>query len=146
LLKNNNKEKIIQSILAIILILVVILTFLNYNRGVPEQFRLYKIMDQGDYDTLLFIKTQQQGKVLAEPLLSAAIPVITNKTILASTYFNSNKMPDLLKFLTTEDCTIKAQIIKDNNIKYLILKQDFNCTNLNVSLIYQKSNRVYKIN
>jgi hypothetical protein len=144
IMKSEKKEIIIKSILSISLILIIILTFISYNR-VPEQFRLYEVMNKNNYDSLIFLKSQLPGKVLAEPLLSAAIPVVANKTILASTYFNSNKLPNLMKFLTTQDCNIKNQIIKDNKIKYIIQKQPLNCTNMNTTLIYNQTNLVYKI-
>lgn len=144
IMKNNNKERITKIFLTILIILIVFFTFAYYNK-VPEQFRVYQVMTSSDFPLLEYLSGLPEGKVLAEPLLSAAIPVVANKSILASTYFNSQKINQTQNFFTTNDCKIKNNIIKENKIIYIISPQEINCTNINLELLYKTKKYLYKI-
>ena len=144
IMKSQNKERIIKITLTVLMIIIIFFTFAYYN-NVPPQFKLYTVMGESDLPILEYLSVLPEGVVLAPPLLSAAIPTVANKQIVASTYFHGEKINQTQTFFTSQDCNTKKQILTNNKVRYIISPQEINCTNLNIEEIYKTTSYLYAV-
>ena len=144
--ENSDKtKKIIYHTLVIILItLVIILTFQSYYT-IPENIRLYEVLDKEGYETLEFLSTlpsQLDSKVIAPIDISPAVFPVSKKHPVATMFFYGDRI-EVEKFFESSACETKNNIIKKHNVNYILSKNQTNC---NWELIYNKNNNfIYRI-
>ena len=138
---NTQKKKILTFILIII---ILFLTFQSYYK-LPEKMQLYQNINQNNYESLQFLKTQPLNpntKVIAPALIATTIYPITNHQPLATTFFYGDRNL-LFQFFLSKDCNTKNQLIRKYNVSYVLTNQAINC---NWEIIYDKNNNViYKV-
>ena len=138
---NTQKKKILTFILIII---ILFLTFQSYYK-LPEKMQLYQNINQNNYESLQFLKTQPLNpntKVIAPALIATTIYPITNHQPLATTFFYGDRNL-LFQFFLSKDCNTKNQIIRKYNVSYVLTNQAINC---NWEIIYDKNNNmIYKV-
>ncbi len=142
-LKNKEKFKKAKTIL---IITIIILTFLFYF-SIPKNIKLYKVIDEDNYKALEFLKTKpnpENQKIMAPASISCAIFPITNYEPVGTIFFYGDRKATDKFFKTSTNCTSKNQIIKKQNVSYILSKEPINCS---WKLIYNKNNNtIYKIN
>jgi hypothetical protein len=139
-----DKQNLVKIITAILMVLVFLLTFQSYYQ-IPDNIKLYKAIDQNDYETLKFLETlpkSQSSKVMAPISISTAIfPVSLHEPV--GTIFFYGLKKDVDNFFKSNNCTEQNELIQKNNVNYVLSKQEINC---NWSIIYNKNeNIIYKI-
>ncbi len=136
-----NSKTIFKIISIILIILILLFTFKSYFITPPE-LKLYKTINNDNYQALKFLTDFPASKIITPPDISPAVFPVSGHTPLATIYFYGNQK-DNNKFFNSKDCNTKDQIIKKHNIKYVLSKQSINC---NWTLIYKnKNNFIYKI-
>ena len=131
-------ERIIKTIVGIFLILIIGLTFVQYNQ-VPKKIAIYEVLDNKEYNALKFLSNLPEGIILTDPLTASASYVISNKKPLASTYFNSDKLKQLNSFIYSKDCLTKSYILYENQVRYVMSLSEINC---GWNLIYNQSIKI----
>jgi len=125
----------------IFIVLIIILTFKSYY-SIPNNLELYKIIDDKDYQTLIFLKSQPQGKVLAETFISTAVYPVSQKSPVSSILFDSPQDKEKVEqFFKIDDCKLKWKLIQDIQPRYIISKEKINC---DFREIYSSGNYIYK--
>jgi len=140
--KIKSYKKTIFKIICIILIIIILsFTFKSYFI-IPSQIKLYKTINNNDYQTLKFLSDFPQSKIITPIDISPAVFPISKHKPLATIHFYGNQK-DNNKFFSSEKCKIKNKIIKKHKIKYVLSKKEINC---NWTLIYNENNNfIYKI-
>jgi len=134
------KPNILKKILiTIFFILIIYFTFRTYFY-IPDQVSLYKVIDNEDYNALLYLKTLSKGKVMATPEISTALYPISEQKPVATIVFYGNKGITQRFFLAK--CTEREKIIKKHKIDYILFKHELGC---NWSVIYDKNNYIYNV-
>ncbi len=139
-IENSKKKKI----LTIILILTII--FLSYKSyyQIPQQLQLYTIITEKDYEDLIYLKKFPSSTVLANSFISTAVYPVSQHYPIATIYFhNLKKREDLEIFFSTNDCSIKEQIILQNNVRFIITENEINCP-IELNLIKKENNYIYE--
>ena len=138
-IKNKNTFKVISTVL---IILILIFAFYSYY-SIPKQIKLYKTINQNNYDALIFLSSQQiLGKVISTPEISTAMYPVSKHPPLATLYFYGDRNI-LDRFFETDDCNTKNQIISENKVSYILSEKSIEC---NWEIIYNKKNNIiYKI-
>jgi len=143
-MKNKNKKTINKIISLILIISILFLTFNSYYQ-IPENIKLYKTIDNNNYQALQFLKDRPnptESKVMAPAEISTAIYPITKLEPVATLFFYGNRNQVEIFFRST-DCQTKNQIITNNQVSYVLSETSINC---NWEIIYNKNNNIiYKI-
>ena len=142
--KTNNSIKKLNKkiIITIVITIILIFTFKSY-LNTPKQIALYQLINENDYNALVFLSQYPRSNVLAKPEVSNTIYAISNHNPVTSIYFyNKEKREEIQNFFIT-DCKEKNKIITDNNIKYVLSKEKIDC---GWDLIYDEKRYIYKIN
>ena len=142
--KTNNSIKKLNKkiIITIVITIILIFTFKSY-LNTPKQIALYQLINENDYNALVFLSQYPRSNVLAKPEVSNTIYAISNHNPVTSIYFyNKEKREEIQNFFIT-DCKEKTKIITDNNIKYVLSKEKIDC---GWDLIYDEKRYIYKIN
>jgi hypothetical protein len=137
------KIKLLKKILAItIIILVIFFTFYSYFK-LPRQTALYRLIDDKDYEDLVFLKEQEKGKVLAEPFISTALfPVSGHKPVATLRFYNPENRKETESFFRLTNCNERQKTINKFKADYIISKTPINC---NYTLISDKNNYIYQL-
>jgi len=142
--EEKTKKTIFRTTITILIILILFLTFRSYYQ-IPENIKLYKTIDQNNYEALQFLKQQpnpKNSKVISTPKISTAIFPISNHQPLATLFFYGNRTI-LRNFQNAPNCNIKNQIINNNQVSYVLSEKPIDC---NWEIIYEKNNNIiYKI-
>jgi hypothetical protein len=159
--KLNNILK--KTIYFTLLIIVLFFTFSSYF-NIPKVVEVYHVIDNNDYQALLFLSNLPKSRVIALPLLSAAIYPISGHEPVATVYFYEKSViedergdfaffgdkkqltsyasrNELYAFFSLEDCKVKHQIFNMHRFKYILSKEKIDC---GWDLIYQKNNYIYQ--
>lgn len=132
-------EIITKLTFTIILLLTIFLSFYSYNK-IPTQFELYEVIDEKDYEDLLFIKNLPGNKIMADPFFSTAVFPISRKIPIATIRFYGNREISE-RFFFSNNCEEKTQILKEQKVSYIVSKEQINC---GWDLISSKNNFIYK--
>jgi len=135
-LKNRSFSKIIT---IIILAVIFFFTFASYYK-IPEQIRLYTVMDHQDYESLLFLKDKEKSTVMADPMISEALFPVAQQNPVATLAFYGNRK-DSEKFFGAQNCETRQELIDKYNAKYVLSKKPIDCR---WDLIYNKGNYIYQ--
>ncbi len=131
-----------KTISLILIIAILILTFQSYYK-IPENIRLYKTIDNNNYQALQFLSQFPPSKVMATAKISTAIFPITNKHKPVATLFFYGDRQQVENFFRSTDCQTKNQIITQNKVSYILSEKPINC---NWEIIYNKNNNIiYKV-
>lgn len=121
--------------------LILVFTFNSY-LSIPERIRLYEIINNDDYQTLLFLsKLPEKSVVLAKPGVSTAIYAIS-KHYPVGTYFFYGNRQDCERFFLLNNCASREYLLKKHKVKYVISDCEINC---GWELIYDRKNYVYRV-
>lgn len=152
-ISNLNNLKWLSNITVAILVIVVILSsFQSYydkpiitDENGSFDVNLYKVINENDYKTLLFLKDKPLAVVMAEPFISTASYPISGQWPVGTILFIDGRK-SVERFFDSKDCKIKKDIINNNEysnlIKYIISPQKIDC---GWDLIYNDSNYIYQI-
>ncbi len=138
---NIPKKNLTYKLIKIITIIFVLFFVFNFYFNIPESLRLYKTIDKNDYETLKFLSQFKSSKIMAPIDISTAMFPISNHQPVGTINFYGDK-EDIKTFFNSQDCKTKDNLIKKDNIKYIISKYPIEC---NYTLIYKENNFVYKI-
>tara|TARA_Y100000310_G_C20496114_1_gene721613 strand:- start:114 stop:926 length:813 start_codon:yes stop_codon:yes gene_type:complete len=164
LIKKVNAHNLIKKTLYfIVLIIIFFFTFSSYF-NIPKVVEIYNVIDNDDYQALLFLSNLPKSRVMALPLLSAAIYPISGHEPVATVYFYEKSViedergdfaffgdkkqltsyasrNELYAFFSLEDCKVKHQIFNMHRFKYILSKEKIDC---GWDLIYQENNYIYR--
>ncbi|MDP2925794.1 MAG: hypothetical protein Q8N99_05475, partial [Nanoarchaeota archaeon] len=131
-----------------IIILIVSLVFANY-LDIPKKTLLYKLIDEGDYDALLYLKDKPKAIVLASPAISMGVyPITGHDSVTGIFFYEKGNKEEVKKFFNNEtNCSERNFIINKHKPDYIISKYDLNCSWKAVynRTIGNKSDWVYEI-
>lgn len=147
LIKDQRYIKQIQSLFIVLFILVSLsLTFTNYY-NIPEQVDLYRVINQDDYQTLLFMRDLPKESVMALPFFSTALYPVSGHWPDGAIKFYGNR-DRVTNFFEAETCEEKQTIVdldkkkRRKKLIYLVSPIEMPC---GWELIYNKNNNyVYK--
>jgi len=140
-LDKETKKTIFNTIITILIILILLLTFISYYKT-PDNIKLYKTIDNNNYEAIQFLSSLPKSKIMAPALISTAIFPISNHQPVATTFFYGNRTI-VEQFFRSNTCQIKNQIIKENKVSYVLSENSINC---NWKIIYNKNNNlIYKV-
>lgn len=125
--------------LVVIFIIVIFFTFKSYWE-IPKQVDLYQVIDNNDYQAILFLSTLPKSVVMADPMVSVAMYPISRQEPVATLFFYGNRKIAKIFFLL-DDCKVKQQILNKYKIRYVLSKLEINC---DWDLIYDKENYIYE--
>lgn len=128
-----------KKFLSLIIILVVLFfTFYSYY-VLPKDTGLYKLIDNRDYDALVFLKSLNGGRVLSTPGISSALYAVSGKDPVGAIYFYGNRT-ESENFFKVNDCGEKNKILKRNKVSYVLSRSALNCT---YPVLYNQSDWIY---
>ena len=135
-------QKIINKkiFLVVIFIVVIFFTFKSYWE-IPKQVDLYQVIDNDDYQALLFLSTLPKTVVMADPMVSVAMYPISRQEPVATLFFYGNRENAKMFFLL-DGCKAKQQILDEYKVGYVLSKLEINC---GWKLIYDKENYIYEV-
>ena len=141
---NIMKKSHLKSLLIpIILIIVIFLAYKSYYL-IPKQLELYTIIEEPNYQDLIYLKTFPKTTIMADPFVSTAIYAVSEHYPIATLYFYHPKRREEIElFFETEDCNIKNKILEMRTVNYVISKDKIEC---NWNLIRHKNDYIYQIN
>lgn len=138
---------------AIIIIPLFVLAFKSYY-FIPKRIDIYHIIDNNNYQALLFLKSLPRAGIMADPLISSAIYPITNQYPVTVLIFEENKRR-VMRFFYATNCDARQNAINGRNkalteqgreaehVKYIWLTVPIDCE---WSVIYQENdNYIYQI-
>jgi len=109
--------------------------------NLPAQTRLYRVIDEKDYQDLLFMAALPPGRVMADPPIATALYPIARQTPIATVRFEDYHAP-LIEFSLANGCAAKKSVLDRYRISYLILPAKTDC---DWELIYAKNNFIYRL-
>lgn len=147
-IKQNKKKKILKFLIVSIMILVFFLSFFSYYQ-MCNKYKIYKVIDKEDYQTLKYLSNFSKAKVMTTPELGTALFSISKKDPVGSIYFYGNKTLtiDFYKTSTVKGqtdylCAEKNRMIKENKVDYVISKKEIKCNWSELARI--GNNTIYK--
>jgi hypothetical protein len=139
-IKEKNKIVLIKFLQIMIILIVIFFTF-NFYFNLPNEVKLYKLIDNNDIQALNFLSYQQEGIVMAPIQISNTVYVLSNKNPVANVNFYGNRKP-VDDFFSSDNCKNKNFILNSTYTNYVLSKNKIEC---NWSLIYQNGDYIYKI-
>ncbi len=140
LLKKRQLKLSYKKIISVSLIIVVlILTFKSYYH-LPENLLLYRVIEDEDYDALLFLSKFESSRVMAKSYISTAMYPISGHKPVATFYFHGN-IEDTGKFFDSDDCEVKQELLDEHNVKYVLSEEEIDS---GWELIYDEKDFVYE--
>jgi len=128
-----------KTLVVMVFIIVIFFTFKSYWE-IPKQVDLYQVIDNDDYQALLFLSTLPKTVVMADPMVSVAMYPISQQEPVATLFFYGNRENAKMFFLL-DGCKAKQQILNKYNVKYVLSKSQIDC---GWDLIYDKKNYIYQ--
>jgi len=143
------KERVYTALKIILIILVIFLAFMSYF-SIPKNIKLYKTIDENNYETLIFLKTleiPEETKIMAPAAFSTALFPITNNEAVGTIFFYGNKTAVKEFFepknITNDNCKTKNNLIKEHSVSYIVSEKEINCS---WQMIFNiTNNTVYKV-
>lgn len=125
----------------IIFTIIIFFAFKSY-WYIPKQIDLYKVIDNDDYQALLFLSAlPEKSVVMATPRISTALYPISGHKPVATFFFYGNR-PDAERFFRTENCEVKQWILNKYKVEYVLSKSPIHC---GWKLIYDEKGYIYEI-
>jgi len=141
-------RKIKWNKLLIVVIVVGVFFLSSYNYSTPPQgFELYKTMTDNNYAALKFMNTYDNGKMIWAPLiLGDTIYSLSKNNAFVSPLFigNDDMRWDNNAFFLSENCTERKRVLEIYKPDYVISENAINCSDLGMTLIYNKGDYIYK--
>ncbi len=134
------REVLKKTFLVIIFMIVIFLTFKSYWE-IPKQIDLYQIIDNDDYQALLFLSTLPKSTVMAIPRTSTALYAISQHKPVGTYFFYGNRL-DCEEFFLFYDCEARQYILNKYEVKYVLSESRIDC---GWDLIYDKKDYIYKV-
>jgi hypothetical protein len=132
-------NKIIKSIFKWFFILVIIFLTFNSYFNISTETKLYRLIDENDIKTLMFLETLPFGNVLAPLEISNTVyPISKKQPVAVINFYGYTQL--INDFFKDDNCTIKENIINWTNSSYVLSKFQINC---NYTLIYQDGDYLY---
>ena len=120
----------LRGIIKLVLIFVVLFfTFQNYY-AIPEQIDVYTIIDESDYEALVFLSEFEKTTVLATPLSSLAIYPVSGHDVVSTPPlydYVSESYNDAIIFYHVDDCNVRNQIVQKYSVSYVLSKEPIDC-------------------
>ncbi len=133
------QKELLKNILIIgIMILALVMASRSYFT-IPQDIDLYRSIGDEDYLAMTYLKDFPKGKVMSLPDRGNAIYPISRKDAMASGYFNSNYIRDVVDFYSSKTCEEKNKILKENEISYVYSDFIIDC---NWEVIYSQNQRI----
>lgn len=140
------KKKYSTALCIILVIIILFFTFNNYYKTEPQKFSLHRVINQPEYQALLWLKNHYEpyNKVLTKPFLSATIyPISRNRVV--------GMMPSSLEggpYARTYDffngnCDFKKKIVNEEEVNFVISSEELNCDFLG-KVYYKDGVNIYK--
>jgi len=130
-----------KTALFIIFITIIFFTFISYTK-IPKPIDLYQVIDNDDYQALLFLSTlPKSAVVMATPEISTALYPISQHEPIATAYFYGDRT-DSDKFFRAIDCQTKEQILNKYQVKYVLSESKIDC---GWDLIYDRRDYIYEV-
>lgn len=117
---------LIKNIITIILVIFVIFLAFKSYYVIPKQIEIYHVIDDKDYQALLFLSELKKDRVMADALFSSAVYPISKKEPVGATWFYGNAT-EVRDFFTADNCSIAQNILDRNNATYIISKRQLAC-------------------
>lgn len=140
IIKDENKRRRIMTIITILAIILIIFLMNKNYTILPNQFELYNVINQSDYNAMLFLKNQEQGMVLAPLMQSSAIYPVSRQEPLATLFFYGTQ--DTVNQFFYSNCSGGENITKENNISYILSDYKIQC---GWNEIYNKGTYIYDL-
>jgi len=137
---NSKTKEFIQFALILIISLLVFWYAFGSYAYTPKQIQPYRVIDNNDYEALLFLQQQEKGKVMAMPMTSVAIFPVSQQKPVGTIAFYGNR-EDAESFFKSTSCESKQELLEKHNIMYVFSKNPINCS---YTSIYNKNNYIYK--
>jgi len=127
----------------IIIAVILILTFYSYN-NIPAGVQVYHLIEDNDYDSLLFLKNYSIGRVMAPLDISMASYAIAGEPSVGALYFYGikKKTKEFFSSNSSNNCTQQNKILRQFNVSYVLAEKPIDC---NWTLIYNKTNLIYNV-
>lgn len=126
-----------------ILILVGFFTFYNYY-NLPDESQLYHVLDDSDYNALMFLKQFPPERILAPLPQSTAVYPISKHYVVGMTQANIlGGEKEKVKEFYDDDCETKEEILKYYQIRYILSKNILYCNFLKE--IYNEGDYIYEV-
>lgn len=119
----------------VVILFVLFFAFYSYY-NMPKVVGLYKLIDNRDYDALIFLKSQENGRVLSTPGISSTMYAISGKEPVGAIYFYGDKT-ESENFFKAKDCSDKNKILWRNKVSYVLSRNALNCA---YPVLYGKDN------
>ncbi len=130
-------------LIPIFIILVGFFTFYNYYDPTKES-KLYYVLDDNDYDTLIFLKQFPSETILAPLPQSAAVYPVSGHYVIGMTQANLlGGEREKVKEFYDNDCETKLNIINQYQLRYILSKSKLDCNFLKE--IYNEGDYIYEV-
>jgi len=106
---------------------------------IPNNIKVYHLIDDSDYSSLIFLKNQSSGKVISSTFIGSAAYAVSEKNPVGALYFYGNKTV-VEKFFSAKNCTAQNKILTGQNASYVLVETPINC---NWTLIYNQTDLIY---
>ncbi|GAI26563.1 unnamed protein product [marine sediment metagenome] len=123
-----------------IFIIIIFFTFKSY-WDIPKNIDLYQIIDNDEYQALLFLLALPKSTVMAPSRISTAL-YATSRHEPVGTYFFYGDRSACELFFSSEDCRERQEILDRYEVKYVLSESKIDC---GWDLIYDKKDYIYKV-
>ena len=131
-----------KAMVPVFLILIGIFTFYNYY-DLPKQSQLYHVLDDNDYNALMFLKQSPPEMILAPLPQSAAVYPVSRHYVIGMTQANIlGGEKEKVKEFYDGDCETKQNILKSYPIGYVLSKNKLECNFLKE--VYDEGDYIYE--
>ena len=126
-------------VVPVILLLVLFLTFKSYY-DIPPQVRLYRAIENEDYDALIYMSNFPSSKVMAGIFPSTALYAVSGHYPVGTIAFYGNR-EDVKEFFEG-NCTGKENLIEKHDVSYVYSEERQEC---GWKMIYSNKRFIYEI-
>ena len=131
-----------KAMVPVFLILIGVFTFYNYY-DLPKQSQLYHVLDDNDYNALMFLKQSPPEMILAPLPQSAAVYPVSRHYVIGMTQANIlGGEKEKVKEFYDGDCETKQNILKSYPIGYVLSKNKLECNFLKE--VYDEGDYIYE--
>jgi hypothetical protein len=132
------KKACCLAVCALLVLLVLFITFKSYYKIEPQQFSLHKVITMPEYNALLWLKENYPPykKVLAKPFLSTTVyPISMNRVVgLIPSSVEGGTYARIYDFFNS-NCNMKQIIVDEEKVDFVISDEEISCSFL--GKIYQ---------
>ncbi|MBP7708097.1 hypothetical protein KA107_00290 [Candidatus Pacearchaeota archaeon] len=129
---SSKDRNIIKYIYVLIAILLIVFCFYNTFKDyttINQQISIYHPISEDFYNSLVFLRNQPAGLVLAEPLPSIATYPISGQNPYTSLVFGGPEANSALKnLISLNNCSAKENFLKERKIVYIVTEKNIQCS------------------